>query len=105
MQIKNWVTNFNLENYKRPLKLSFDLIDADSGKKILSKGDKLNIVIAKKLQEKGLKSILISNNEIIGKYLAKDIKDKSGEILIGAGFDITEEQLEKILIKKKKPYI
>ena len=99
---KNWLKNFNLENYKRPIKLSYDLIDADSGKKILSKGDKLNIVIAKKLQEKGLKSILISNNEIIGKYLAKDIKDKNGEILIGAGFDITEEQLEKIINQEEK---
>ena len=94
---KNWSTEFNLDNYKRPLKLSNDLIDASNGKKILSKGEKLNIVIAKKLQEKGLKEISVSNEEIIGKYLAKDIKDKNGEILVGAGFDITEEQLNKII--------
>ena len=40
-----------------------------------------------KLHEKGLKSILISNDQIIGKYIASDIKDKNGEILIGAAFD------------------
>ena len=102
MDKKSWITNFNLENYKRPIKLSYDLIDADSGKKILSKGEKLNVVIAKKLQEKGLKSISISNKEIVGKYLAKDIKDKNGEILIRAGFDITEEQLEKIINQEEK---
>ena len=61
----NWTTSFNLENYKRPIKISYDLIDADTGKKVLSKGEKLNIVIAK-LQEKGLKSISITNEEIVG---------------------------------------
>ena len=55
------------------------------------------MLIAKKLYEKGLKSVLIRNEEIIGKYLANDVKDKNGEILIGAGFDITEEQLEQII--------
>ena len=67
---------FYPENYKRPIKLSYDLIDAKNNKKILSKGEKLNIVIAKKLYEKGLTSISVSNNEIIGKYTAKDIKEK-----------------------------
>ena len=71
-------------------------------KKILSKGEKLNIVISKKLHEKGLKSISISNEEIIGKYIAKDMKDKNGEILVGAGFDITEEQLKKIINQEEK---
>ena len=30
-------------------------------------------------------------------YLGSDIKDKNGELLIGAGFDITEDQLNKII--------
>ena len=90
-----------MENYRRPIKLSHDLIDASNGK-ILSKGEKLNIIIAKKLHEKGLKSILVSNIELVGKYLAKDVKDKNNEILVGAGFDITEEQLEKIIRQEEK---
>ncbi len=94
---KNWSTSFNPENYKRPIKLSFDLIDAKTNKKILSKGEKLNFVIAKKLQEKGLDSILVTNDQIIGKYVATNIVNKSNEILINAGFDITEEQLDKLL--------
>ena len=96
-QTKNWSTNFNPENYKRPIKLSFDLIDAKTNKKVLSKGEKLNFIIAKKLKEKGLNSISVSNDQIIGKYVAYDIKNKNNEVLINAGFDITEEQLENIL--------
>ena len=99
---KMWITNFDPENYKRPIKLSYDLIDAKNNKKLLSKGEKLNFIIAKKLQEKGLNSILTSNEQIIGKYLANDIKDKSGEILLGTGFDITEENLEQIINQDEK---
>ena len=73
---KMWSTKFVPENYKRPIKLSHDIIDSKTNKKILSKGEKLNIVIAKKLQEKGLKSVLTSNEQIVGKYIAKDIKEK-----------------------------
>ena len=70
--------------------------------KILSKGEKLNIVIARKLQEKGLKSIVVLNEEIVGKYLSKDIKDNNGQNIIGAGFDITEDQLNKIISQEEK---
>ena len=101
-ETKNWITDFNLENYKRPIKLLYDLIDSKSNKKVLGKGEKLNIVIAQKLKEKGLKSISIPNDQIIGKYIGKDINEKNGELLIGAGFDITEEHLEKIISQEVK---
>ncbi len=97
---KCWNTDFIVENYKRPIKLAYDLIDSNNSKKVLLKGEKLNILIAKKLQEKGLKSISISNDEIIGKYLANDIKDNN-ETLIGAGFDLTEDLLDKIIKQNK----
>ena len=101
-ETKSWITDFDLENFKRPLKLSYDLIDAKNNKKVLGKGEKINIVIAKKLKEKGLSSISIPNDQIIGKYIGKDIKDKNGENLVGAGFDITEDQLEKIISQGTK---
>ena len=68
---------FEPENFKRPIKISYDLIDAKTKKKLLSKGDKLNYVIAKKLSEKNLKNILISPQDILGKYVANDLKDNN----------------------------
>jgi len=98
---KMWSTKFIPENYKRPVKLSYDLIDAKSKKKFLDKGEKLNLVIANKLKERGLGNILISNTEIIGKYIAHDIKEKKGEeFIIKSSFDITEEILEKIILNE-----
>ena len=96
-ETKKWSTKFIPENYKRPIKLPYDLIDAKTNKKYLDKGEKLNLIIANKLKDKGLGNILISNNEIIGKYIAHDIKEKNNEYLIRSGFDITEELLEKII--------
>ena len=92
----SWFTNFQPDNYKRPIKLLFDLIDKNNNKKVLQKGEKLNLVLAKKLKEKKLEQILVSGEEIIGKYTKIDIKDKKGEIILKSGFNITTETLEKI---------
>jgi len=97
---KMWSAKFVPENYKRPVKLPYDLVDAKTKKKFLDKGEKLNLIVANKLKEKGLGNILISNNEIIGKYIAQDIKEKNGEYIIQSGFDITEELLERIIFNE-----
>ena len=94
---KSWFTKFQPENYKRPIKLLFDLIDKNNNKKVLSKGEKLNYVLANKLKEKKLKEILVSPEEIVGKFTKIDIKDKKNDTIIQSGFNITKESLEKIL--------
>ncbi len=91
-----WITNFDVDKFKRPVKLGFDLVDAKTNKKILSKGEKLNIVIARKLEEKGLKEIFITNEELISKYTAKDIVDKNNNLILSSGSDLNNEVIEKI---------
>ena len=91
-----WVTTFDINNYKRPVKLTFDLIDAKNNKKILSKGEKLNFIIAKKLEEKNLKEIFVTNEELIGKYTSKDLVDKNNNIFLPSGSDLNEETIDKI---------
>jgi len=95
---KSWSTIFNPEKYKRPVKLLFDLIDKKNNKKLLKKGEKLNFVLAEKLKSKDLKEVVVSTDELIGKYTRGDIKDKSGEIILRSGFNITKETLDKILL-------
>ena len=92
---KKWITNFDFNNYKRPIKLIFDLIDAKTNKKMLSKGEKLNIIIAKKLVEKNLKEIFVSNEELLGKYISSDVVEQNKEIILSAGNDLNEENLQK----------
>ena len=82
---QKWITNFDINNYKRPVKLTFDLIDAKNNKKILSKGEKLNFPIAKKIFEKNVNQILVTKDELLGKYASKDIFDKNKNIVLQAG--------------------
>ena len=97
LKTKSWFTNFDPNNYKRPIKLLFDIIDKSNNKKVLQKGEKINLVLANKLKEKNLKQILVSAEEIVGKYTKIDIKDKKGDIILKSGFNITKESLDKIL--------
>ncbi len=92
---KLWRTQFNPENFKRPVKLIYDLIDAKTRKKIFNKGERLNYIIAKKLAtEKNIKEVLVSSTELTGKYTAVDIKDKEKNILLKSGQDITEDLID-----------
>ena len=98
---KSWSSIFKPENYKRPIKLQFDLIDKKNNKKVLKKGDKLNFVLAKKLKDNGLKEINVLEEELIGKYIKEDIKDKNDVLILKSGNNITKEVLEKILSIQK----
>ncbi len=97
---KTWSTEFKPEKYKRPIKLLFDLIDKKNNKKILKKGEKLNFILAQKIKEKNLDKIIVSEDEIIGKYTNEDLKDSEGKLIINSGFNITKETLEKIVSSK-----
>ena len=65
-------------------------------KRYYQKGEKLNFVIAKKLEEKNLKEIFVSNEELIGKYTSKDLLDKNNGIILSSGSDLTDEVINKI---------
>src|ERR1700704_3449835 len=74
-----------------------DLIDADSGKVVLEAGKKLTVRAARQLQEKGLKALRMSDEELVGNYLAEDlVNPKTGEIYAEAGEEITDKLLKAL---------
>jgi DNA-directed RNA polymerase subunit beta len=74
-----------------------DLIDADTGKVVLEAGKKLTVRAARQLQEKGLKALRLSDEELVGSYLAEDlVNPKTGEIHAEAGEEITEKSLKAL---------
>ena len=89
-------TKFVPENYKN-IKLKSDLIDADSGKKVVKEGTKVAPVIALKLQKEGLKNIIVNFEELYGRYFANDIiNEKTGEVLFESGDEITSETFPRM---------
>ncbi|MCJ9699785.1 DNA-directed RNA polymerase subunit beta [Bradyrhizobium sp. SHOUNA76] len=72
-----------------------DLIDADTGKVVLEAGKKLTVRAARQLQEKGLKALRLSDEELVGNYVAEDlVNPKTGEIHAEAGEEITDKLMK-----------
>jgi DNA-directed RNA polymerase subunit beta len=93
-QKDGWRVPFDANRF-RGYKAVNDLVDADSGKVVLEAGQKLTVRQARQLAEKGLKALRLSDEELIGHYIAEDlVNPKTGEIFAEAGEEITEKNLK-----------
>ena len=91
-----WKTPFDGERLKGT-KLEADLVDADTGLVVAETETKVTPRTIKKLQEGGLKNVLVPVESMVGQYLANDIIDPSnGVVLFEAGDEITAADLEKV---------
>ena len=60
-------------------------------------GTRLNKRVINKLKEEGLKELLITSEALIGKFSAKSVaNDKTGEVILEAGDEITKENIKYI---------
>ena len=57
-------------NRLRGYKAVNDLVDADSGKVVVEAGKKITVRQARQFAEKGLKALRMTDEELIGHYLA-----------------------------------
>ncbi len=84
-------------NRMRGYKAINDLVDADTGKVVIEAGKKITVRQARQLAEKGLKALRISDEELIGHYIAEDLVNmKTGEIHAEAGTEITDKVLKAL---------
>ena len=91
-----WRVPFDATRFRGYLTVN-DMIDADTGKVVLEAGKKLTVRAARQLQEKGLKALRMSDEELVGTYLAEDlVNPKTGEIHAEAGEEITEKLLKAL---------
>ena len=94
---KGWSTPFDPERM-RGVKLFADLIDAETGETLAEAGAKLTARTARKLVEGGLKSRLVTAEEMSGYFCAADlINEDTGEIYIEAGDELTEAAIETLI--------
>ena len=92
---KGWKTAYNPDRLKGT-KLMYDLVDAKSGKVLAGKGEKLVGAKALKLAKDGLKEILLTEEDLYGRFVASDmIDEKTGEVLLEAGDELSEDDFKK----------
>ena len=95
-ELKKWKTKFDPENYKAK-NFSEEVVDANTKKVVVKLGQKINFLTAKKLLSDGLKSIYVSNESLIGKFLHSPIKVDDDTFKIGT--EINDTILEKIIVQ------
>ena len=99
-----WRMPFRPERF-HGIKATIDLIDAKTGKVVIETGQKITARLANKVASEGVKELLLSDDDLIGRYLAQDLVNlKTGEIYGEAGEEITEEFIEKIKEIKLKEF-
>ena len=95
-----WKKDFIKENLVGSKSL-FPLIS--KGKVVVEQGKKLTPRLLKQLEEKNIKELEISNEELIGKFISEDIVNtETGEIFAEAGEEITEELISLFELEKIK---
>ena len=92
-----WTLPFKAGDY-RGAKLQNDLVDAATGEVVAPQGRKLTARGAKKLADDGVKSLLITDEQLSERYAAEDIVNtKTGQIYAEAGDELTPENIELII--------
>ncbi|MFI3241884.1 MAG: DNA-directed RNA polymerase subunit beta [Alphaproteobacteria bacterium] len=84
------------------VKLEKDLINAETGEVAETAGKKLNKRSAQKLADAGLEFVAVEVQDLIGKFVAKNVMLKDGALIAEAGEEITEELLAKFNENKIK---
>ncbi len=93
---KGWRTPFVVERV-RGSRLLRNLVDADSEKVVAEAGTKVTPRQANKLVEAGLKDILVSHLDLVGRFVAEDmINPETGEVFIEAGDELTEQLIDQL---------
>jgi DNA-directed RNA polymerase subunit beta len=82
-----------------------DVVDAKSGEVVARAGEKFTARKARELAENGLKEVLVSSEDLAGRYLAEDIVDLSSGIIYGeAGDELDAKLLAELKDKEIKEF-
>jgi DNA-directed RNA polymerase subunit beta len=94
---KGWQTPFDGQTL-RGLKATFDLVNAKNGEVVVEAGRKITPRLSRKLMDDGLKNLLVTEEELAGRYVAVDmVNEKTGEIFAEAGDELTLEKIEELV--------
>jgi DNA-directed RNA polymerase subunit beta len=75
-----------------------DLIDAKTGEVVVEAGKKVTARLAKQLRDRGVEALRVTDEALIGRYLAEDIVNvQTGEIYFEAGDEVSAKTLEKFV--------
>ena len=93
---EGWRTAFEPERL-RGLRAVRDMINAKTGKVIVEAGEKLTPRRVRKLADEGVKELLVTDEDLIGRFNAVDVIDeRTGLVMAEAGDELTAETIGKL---------
>ena len=97
VKLNGWRMPFVVEQW-RGVKPTYDVLNADTGEVLFADGQKITPRAAKKAQTDGVNTLLVPNDEIIGRYSAHDlVNETTGAIYIEAGDEISQEHVDRLV--------
>jgi DNA-directed RNA polymerase subunit beta len=81
-----------------------DITDPKSGKVYVKKGRRITAGAVRQMEAAGLKSVNLTQDDLLGRITAEDIKSPQGEILVPVNHELSEELLQKLLDSKIKNF-
>ncbi|PPD00147.1 MAG: DNA-directed RNA polymerase subunit beta [Hyphomicrobium sp.] len=101
---RGWKMPYLADKFRGITPLS-DLADAKTGEIIARQGEKITARRARELAESGLKEILVSAEDLSGRYIAEDIVDmETGKIFAEAGNELDANLLAELKEQKVKEF-
>ncbi len=101
---RGWKMPYLAEKF-RGMTPQSDLADAKTGEVIVRQGEKITARRARELGESGLKEILVSAEDLAGRYIAEDVVDLStGKIMAEAGGELDANLLAELKEEKVKEF-
>ncbi len=89
-----WASEFDFSNVTGK-KLTYDLVDAETGEIKVKEGTKITKKVLEKLKEEKFKNYILTDETLLGYVIAEDLIDaETGEVLLEAGSLATTESLE-----------
>ncbi|MCV0371812.1 MULTISPECIES: DNA-directed RNA polymerase subunit beta [Filomicrobium] len=101
---RGWKMPFVAEKWRGVTPVS-DLLDAKTGKVVVNAGEKVTARTARQLAENGLNELLVSSEDLSGRYLAQDIVNlETGEIYAEAGSELDAKLLAELKDEKVREF-
>jgi DNA-directed RNA polymerase subunit beta len=89
---------FELLEGQRPAE---DIVDPETNQVIVKKLRKINKAVAKRLEAAGINTFIVSESDLVNKYLAEEVVDReTGEVIAVCNDMITEELLQQFKVRK-----
>ena len=75
---------------------SADVVDPKTGKTFVKRGRRISVGTVRQMQQAGLEFQALAAEDLLGKIIGTDVKDRNGDVVIPLNTEIGKEQLKKL---------